>query len=65
MLVKERYSHFSDGFLYELLLSNRFGYKHYYQWWMDLKERTLKSITLEESLKLSKIHQAHMKMLKR
>jgi hypothetical protein len=65
MTVKQKYSSVSESFLYEFELNNRMGYKWYYGWWQQLKDLSAHNLRLDQQMKIDKILELHMRMLKK
>lgn len=64
MRVKDKYCSVSESFLYELSMSAMKFYKHYYAYWMSVKNLLVSELTFEDTVKLDKIEQLHKRMLK-
>ena len=65
MLVKQKYTSISESFLYELSLSNMHGKKHYYKFWMSIKETPVKQLKFADFMYLSKIEDCQAKAFKK
>jgi hypothetical protein len=65
MKVKQKYTNISESFLYELALSQIRGKKHYYAFWLSIKEESVNNLNFEETLYLSKLEDAQNQAFKR
>jgi hypothetical protein len=65
MKVKEYYSSVSEQVLYEIALNPVDRCKHYYAFWVSVKEQDIKFLTMDEHVRIDKILQLHKRLHKR
>ena len=65
MLVKQKYSSISETFLHELSLTNQHGKKHYYKFWLSVKDKPVTELDFKDTMYLAKIEDCQSRAFKR
>lgn len=65
LLVKQKYNCISKTFLHELSLTNQHGKKHYYKFWLSVKDKPVIELDFKETVYISKIEDCQNRAFKR